>query len=254
MSSIKLVAHRGYQRQFPENTLIAYVEAIKGGALLIETDVQLSADSQPVLYHDRTLERCSGAKGAIHDYSLAQLLRTPNHEPLRFGNQFISQTITPLTDLVTLLRAYPYVHVFIEAKSVSIDFHGIETCYQRITEALEPIAKQCTLISFHIPFISHARTNNWPSVGIAPRKWKDLFKPEVEAINPEYLFVDYDILPKQGQLDKLPGKMVIYEVDNPQTAKALQQRGIDYIETYAIVDLQNTLNEQETPRNTTEPS
>lgn len=254
MSSIKLVAHRGYQRQFPENTLIAYVEAIKGGALFIETDIQLSADSQPVLYHDRTLERCSGAKGAIHDYPLSQLLRTPSHEPLRFGNQFISQKITPLTDLVTLLQAHPYVHAFIEAKSVSIDFHGIETCYQRITEALEPIADQCTLISFHIPFISHARANNWPSVGIAPRKWHDLFRPEVEAINPEYLFVDYDILPVQGQLDELPGKMVIYEVDDPETVKNLQQRGIDYIETYAVVDLQNALDQKEVSRNTMESS
>ena len=251
MNSITLIAHRGYQRQFPENTLIAYVEAIKGGALFIETDIQLSADIQPVLYHDRTLERCSGAEGSIHDYPLEQLLHTPNHEPLRFGKRFVSQTITPLTDLVTLLQAHPDVHAFIEVKSISIDFHGIETSYQRITEILNPIASQCTLISFHIPFISYARASGWHSVGVAPRKWQDLYKPEVEAITPEYLFVDYDMLPDQGRLDIFPGKMVIYEVDNPQIAKALQQRGINYIETYAIVDLQNAL-DQSTTRNTLE--
>ncbi|MEZ5524987.1 MAG: glycerophosphodiester phosphodiesterase family protein [Pseudomonadales bacterium] len=244
MSPINLVAHRGYQRRFPENTLLAYVEAVKGGIRFIETDVQLSADKQPVLYHDRTLERCSGAKGAIHDYPFAQLVRTPNHEPLRFGKRFISQTITPLKELVDLLQTHSHVHAFIEAKSISIDFHGIETCFQCIQEVLAPVAGQCTLISFHIPFIHHARTAGWHSLGVAPRKWQDLHREEVKALHPEYLFVDYDSLPEQGRLDQFPGTMVIYEVDCPEIAKDLQQRGIEYIESFAAVELQEALEQE----------
>ena len=119
MDAIKLVAHRGYQRLYPENTLLSYVEAIKAGARFIETDIQLSADGFPVLYHDRKLKRSSTIKGAIHDHSLAQLLNTPNHEPKRFGSAYLGQTITPLSDLVNLLPEHPNVQAFIEAKSCS---------------------------------------------------------------------------------------------------------------------------------------
>jgi len=51
-----LVAHRGWQRRYPENTLPAIKGALDAGARYIEVDVQLSADGVPVLFHDRTLQ------------------------------------------------------------------------------------------------------------------------------------------------------------------------------------------------------
>lgn len=241
MDAIKLVAHRGYQRLYPENTLLSYVEAIKAGARFIETDIQLSADGHPVLYHDRNLKRSSDTKGAVHDYPLAQLLITPKHEPKRFGTTYLGQTITPLSDLVTLLLAHPNVHAFIEVKSCTIDFHGIDTVYQRIAETLAPVAQQCTLISFHIPFMTHARAAGWHSLGIALRRWKDLQKADIKAITPEYLFADIRDLPKKGDLSDLNVKLVVYEIDSPDVARSLQQRGVEYIETFAIGDMHKIL-------------
>ncbi|MEH6357553.1 MAG: glycerophosphodiester phosphodiesterase family protein [Pseudomonadales bacterium] len=241
MDAIKLVAHRGYQRLFPENTLLSYVEAINAGAQFIETDIQLSADGHPVLYHDRKLKRSSALKGAIHDHSLDQLLHAPNHEPKRFGSAFIGQTINPLSELVTLLKAHPNVHAFIEAKSCSIDFHGIDTVYQSIVDTLKPIARQCTLISFHIPFIAHAKAAGEHSLGIALRRWKDLQRTEVQDIAPEYIFANVGDVPKKADLNDLNAKLVVYEIDSPDIACALQQRGVEYIETFAIGDMHKTL-------------
>lgn len=241
MTSIKLVAHRGYQKLFPENTLLAYVEAIKAGARFIETDIQLSADEQPVLYHDRKLKRSSELKGAIHNHSLDQLLLSPNHEPNRFGDTFLGQTITPLSALVTLLQAHPQVQAFIEVKSCTIDFHGIEKSYQRISEALTAVASQCTLISFHIPFMSYAKTADWHSLGIALRRWKDLNKEEVTALAADFIFADINDLPKKGDFNDLKGKLVVYEVDSPTIACELQHRGVEYIETFAIGDMHRAL-------------
>ena len=45
---IKL-AHRGYSEKYPENTMIAFVEAIEGNFDGIETDVHLTKDNRLVL-------------------------------------------------------------------------------------------------------------------------------------------------------------------------------------------------------------
>lgn len=47
----QVVAHRGYKARFPENTMLAFKEAIRAGADAIETDVRLSHDGVVVLSH-----------------------------------------------------------------------------------------------------------------------------------------------------------------------------------------------------------
>jgi len=47
------LAHRGLHRDVPENTLEAFRRAIELGVDGIETDVRLSRDGLPVLFHDR---------------------------------------------------------------------------------------------------------------------------------------------------------------------------------------------------------
>jgi len=52
-----ICAHRGARSIVPENTWLAMEQARRCGADLWETDVQLSADGELVLFHDTTLER-----------------------------------------------------------------------------------------------------------------------------------------------------------------------------------------------------
>lgn len=49
---IEVHAHRGFRATFPENTLVAFKEAIKAGADHIELDVVISKDSQVVVSHE----------------------------------------------------------------------------------------------------------------------------------------------------------------------------------------------------------
>lgn len=48
-----VLAHRGFHRDVPENTLPAFERAIALGVDGIETDVRLTRDGLPVLFHDR---------------------------------------------------------------------------------------------------------------------------------------------------------------------------------------------------------
>ena len=60
-----LLAHRGYSDQYPENTMKAFLEAIKKGFNGIETDVHKTKDGQLVLCHDEKINRTSNGQGYI---------------------------------------------------------------------------------------------------------------------------------------------------------------------------------------------
>jgi glycerophosphoryl diester phosphodiesterase len=69
------IAHRGLhqaQRHVLENTCAAAEAAIAHG-FAIECDLQMSADGEPVIFHDFTLERLTHSQGAVRDSSAAQL-------------------------------------------------------------------------------------------------------------------------------------------------------------------------------------
>ncbi len=66
-------AHRGASEYAPENTMMAFYLGLWMGANGIETDVQLTKDGVPVLFHDDTLERVTGESGSIQDYTYEEL-------------------------------------------------------------------------------------------------------------------------------------------------------------------------------------
>jgi len=56
-SGVSISAHRGGSEEAPENTLESFGYAIGLGSSYIETDVQLSADGIPYIFHDDDLSR-----------------------------------------------------------------------------------------------------------------------------------------------------------------------------------------------------
>lgn len=67
-----VIAHRGARSHAPENSLAAFERAIVVGAPWIELDVQLH-DGKLWVFHDRRLERCTGARGTLSDLPSAAL-------------------------------------------------------------------------------------------------------------------------------------------------------------------------------------
>ena len=69
------IAHRGAGKLAPENTLAAFRLGAQHGYRAFECDVKLSADGQPFLLHDATLERTSNGRGTAGELSWAALSR-----------------------------------------------------------------------------------------------------------------------------------------------------------------------------------
>ena len=237
LSASQLVAHRGYQKFYPENTALAVSEAINAGALFVEIDIQLSRDQQPLVYHDISLQRVSGCPGRVTDWSLHELENLSAYEPKRLGKEFIDEPISSLQTVVEIIRQHPAVTLFVELKEESIKEFGAATMLEKVCEALQPIMQRAVLISFDYNVIQSARNQGWPQVGVVLRNWVDIDSVEVSAIAGEYTFVNYAIIPAQTDLGKLATKLVAYEVGTVELARKLCAQNVHMLETFDIKGL-----------------
>ena len=235
----KLIAHRGYPQHFPENTLAGIKAAMYAGARYIEVDIQLTADGIPVIFHDRDLQRLCQHGGRIHEYNWEQLsgLLVSNS----FNEQAKSEPIPRLQQLVEMLNQHPTVTVFIELKRISLDHWGDEKVVTTVLASLQPILKQCVIISYSKTALEKFRAISKQPVGYVCDDWQALKQNDLQTLQPEYVFCDLDSLPSKGAV-KIPGsKLAVYECVDPKQAISLFERGVDLIETFAIVNMRETL-------------
>lgn len=73
MKPIKVVAHRGFSGRYPENTSVAFEEALKLHVDMIEFDIHLSRDNALIIVHDSTVDRTSDGAGNVRDLTLAEI-------------------------------------------------------------------------------------------------------------------------------------------------------------------------------------
>jgi glycerophosphoryl diester phosphodiesterase len=233
----QLVAHRGYPRHYPENTLIGLEAAITAGARFVEVDVQLSRDRVPVLFHDRDLKRLCGVSGKVHDLHYEELWRLRVAERERFGDRFKDVHITRLAELGHLLIRHPEVTAFIELKRSSLERFGVESLLTLVRRSLKPALAQCVLISYSLEALVAARQHGWPRLGAVIDRWDERRQELMAEIGPAFLFCDADGLPRAGRLQAGNMKLVVFEVADPPLALALAARGIDFIETFAVGEM-----------------
>jgi glycerophosphoryl diester phosphodiesterase len=68
-----VAAHRGGAALWPENSVLAFREALALGVDVLEFDVHLTADGEVVVLHDPTLDRTTTGRGPVRETTLAAL-------------------------------------------------------------------------------------------------------------------------------------------------------------------------------------
>lgn len=68
---------------WPENTLASFREAIRLGAHMIELDVRLSKDGQPMVIHDQNVDRTTNGTGNVAELVLDELKQFHIRDPKR---------------------------------------------------------------------------------------------------------------------------------------------------------------------------
>jgi len=237
----RLVAHRGYPRKYPENTLLGIEQAVAAGATHIEIDVQFTSDLQPVIYHDQSLVRVSGSAGYIHQMGAEEVLALPAFEPFRLGEAFRHIRISHLSDLVVYLQSNPQLTVFVELKKEAIAFAGKQQAYDRVSHILNKVTDQIVIISFDQDFIHYCRERGWPRVGVVLSSWGQLHDPSLKQIDADYLFANVDDIPPDAELSSLKPLLVVYEIGSTEEAIRLFNSGVDMIETFDIGGMMSEL-------------
>lgn len=231
----RLIAHRGYAERYPENTLPALQAAIDAGADAIELDVQFCQDGTPVVFHDPTLERVTGQPGQLQDLTLDELQRFSAHEPERFGNRFQNTPISSLAEVVDALRQGSQVLAFVEIKRETLPRHAIPQAVQRVLELCKPLGERVVIISFDEMVVQQTRSLGKGRVGWVLSDWSPASQDRLETLQPDFAFVDIDILPPPPTpLWQGPWEWAVYEINDWQQALELARRGINWIETSAV--------------------
>ncbi|CAH0416337.1 glycerophosphodiester phosphodiesterase [Periweissella fabaria] len=122
----QIVAHRGDRKNAPENTLIAYRQALAFDELdILEIDVHLTKDRQLVVIHDEKIDRTTNKHGYVHEYTLAQLQAMDAGS--WFDTQYANQHIPSLEEVLALLREHNFKKtLLIEVKTDHIEYPDIE--------------------------------------------------------------------------------------------------------------------------------
>ena len=109
-----IIAHRGFQKNYPENTLIAFQAAMDAGVQMIELDVSLSRDRKPIVIHDATLARTTNGHGPVHDYTLEELKQLDAGS--WYHPDFAGQRLPELAEVLELVDGRVITNIEIKSK------------------------------------------------------------------------------------------------------------------------------------------
>lgn len=232
----QLVAHRGWQRRYPENTLLAVDKAIDAGARHVEIDIQFSGDGRAVVFHDPNLFRNCGDPREVYALTLNELLTIKISAANRLGSNDTDTLISSLEDLALLVSEYPKVTLYVEIKKEILFHFANTTVLDELERSLACCFEQVILISFDYGILHEAAALGW-RVGPVLEDWQDLYDQALMPATASCVFLDYKIIPAGTTLHDAPFPCVLYEIDDAALAHSWLQRGAAKIETFAIGEL-----------------
>jgi glycerophosphoryl diester phosphodiesterase len=122
-----VIAHRGDSAHRPENTLASFTSALELGAELVEFDVQLTKDDEPVVIHDPRLDRTTSGHGLVREHTLAEVRALSAGYPEKFGSRYHGERVPTLQETLHLLKGRARALVEIKWEAVSeVEGFGVE--------------------------------------------------------------------------------------------------------------------------------
>jgi len=223
-----VVAHRGASAHAPENTQAAFRLAAEQGAHAIELDAKLSADGQVVVFHDRTVERTTGSRGAIQDLTLAQL-KTLDAGSF-FDAQYAREPIPTLEEVFDTVGQRLLINV--ELTNYAAPFDNLVPRVAELVRAFH-LEERILFSSFH-PFNLYRAAQLLPEVprailaGPGRSGWwarsRMMRAVSPEAVNPYFSDASAFYLQRQREHGR---KVYVWTVNDPIEMARLLRDGAD---------------------------
>lgn len=251
-----IIAHRGYSRLAPENTLPAFRRGLEAGADLIELDYHHTKDGIPVALHDYTLDRTTdathrwGGKGlAVDKYTRAQLAELDAGN--WFSPRFAGTRLPTLKESVDLIQ--PHSITLIERKA------GDAVTLMKLLQEWD-LMNQVVVQSFDWKFVRECRSLNSEVIlgALGPPstlQGRKLTEPEkvlnqdfiraIQEMGANLVVWNSQITPESVSLAQQAGLRVwVYTIDDPVKAKALVLQGVNGIITNDPETIQKAISSQ----------
>ncbi|MGM0900010.1 MAG: glycerophosphodiester phosphodiesterase [Bacillota bacterium] len=171
-----ILAHRGYSASYPENTMLAFVEAESVGADGLELDVQMTKDGELVVIHDEKVNRTTDGKGFIKDFTAEELRK------LDAGHQYKSlakrEKIPLLEEVFEWLMGNTMV-CNVEFKNGLFPYKGMEEKVIALVRQYQ-LENRIVLSSFNHYSVVHS-TSLAPEIETAPLLAEGLYMPWIYA-------------------------------------------------------------------------
>lgn len=221
-----VIAHRGDLSQAAENTLSAIEAAIHAGVNLIECDIQLDTDCEPVLLHDADLKRTHRLNKSVFDISSTENTMT--------------QPLNTLAQLLALLDRHPQVIGFLEIKHESISRWGAQTVLKQVLKLLTPERQRHVVITTNITFLHQVRSQGHHNIGCILRDRKADTHTRVKELAPDYLIINQRRI---GAAPLWPGpwQWAAYEIGSVAQALKWAAKGVDYVISFNCGELHQQL-------------
>jgi glycerophosphoryl diester phosphodiesterase len=110
-----VLGHRGFRALYPENTLLAFRQAIENRADGVECDIQKTADGRYVVIHDPTTGRVTGIGNEVAKTSFEDL------RGLDFGR---GERIPELSELLDAIPPGSYLDLELKEETIAIEDCG----------------------------------------------------------------------------------------------------------------------------------
>lgn len=234
-SDLRWVGHRGWPERFPENSLVGVEAALLEGAHAVEVDVQFSADGEPVVLHDATLQRVAGVEGRADALEFETLKGISVHEPSRFAERFAPILVPHLADFLQLMQRHPDRTLFIEIKPDVFDRIERQWVLERLAKDLQDWPHDFYLISYDEALLHLAQDQYGWSVGWVLRHYDDATQRRALDRPVDVMICDLRKIPATSvNLWQGPWDWFVYDVVEPQDIQRCRDWGVRWLETWDI--------------------
>jgi glycerophosphoryl diester phosphodiesterase len=210
---VERIAHRGAKREFPENTLSAFVRAFERGADAVELDVHGTKDGVVIVHHDPLIRLESGAVTTIAGATWADIKR----------DELVPGIGVPR--LIDVLAIAPTdATVYVEIKGASIE--------EAVAQCIEQSSTRCAVHSFDHGAIRQmqAVAPNIPRGILFENDLGDMLR-KMEAVEARDVWPHWRLIDDESvvSIHAAGGRVIAWTVNDAGVARQLVNLGVDGI-------------------------
>lgn len=222
----RVIAHRGASAEYPENTMLAFENAVKMEAHMLEFDISFTLDKEIVVIHDETVDRTTNGKGKVQELNYNEI------KQLDAGD---GQRIPLFEDVLKRFANRIPMNIEIKTESVSDDFkNGIEETAIELVKKYS-IIDSVVFSSFDPRAIRHVKQglSQVKTAYLYEKKWWNDKDPLfiVTDLNADYFNCSNEEI-NDDWIELLTSNSIpinVYTVDDPDRMEDLFKKGVSGI-------------------------